>query len=377
MGSTWELARESVRRLRPCVHGGKVWGLEKEGFEGEILDFSSSVNPLGCSEKVFEAIKGGFGQVSDYPDSNCVLLREAIADCFDGVGVENVVVGNGSTELIYLFSEVFLDRGDVAVVPAPTFGEYESAVRRVGGNVRFVKLDRSFCLDSGVLKREMCGAKTVFLCNPNNPTSVLAPSEVLVEVVEAACDEDVLVFLDEDFLEFVDGDNNGFSLVREVNRFPNLFVLQSFTKVFGLAGLRAGYGFGSEEMIEILSNVKMPWNVNYLAQVAALAALNDKEHLARSRELVRVERAFLAGELERIRGFVPYPADANFILVNIRDSGLDAAQLKEVMLRRGILIRDCSSFVGLDSYHVRVAVKTRQENEILIGALREVVKENG
>jgi len=369
------LARENIKKLKPCVHGGEVWevasktGLRKE----EILDFSSSINPLGPSEKALEAIKSNLEDIPSYPDSDSCALREAIASRFSGISKNNVIAGNGSTELIYLFAETFMQKGDVALIPAPTFGEYERAVRKVGEEPKHVKLNPDFRVDPAVFARELSGAKIVFLCNPNNPTSILMPPENLATIVERAFEEDAFVFLDEDFLEFVEEEEK-FSLIGKIKRYPNLFVLRSFTKIFGLTGLRIGYGIASEEVINSLMNAKIPWNVNCLAQAAAIAALGDEEHLKKTRELVRDEKAFVMRELKQIKAFKTFPADANFIFIDIRQSGYTSAQLKEKMLSYGVLIRDCSSFRGLDEYYIRVAVKTRRENERLLEILKTVGK---
>ena len=372
--STRELAREHIKRLKPCVHGGKVWEIErKTGLNRKkVVDFSSNINPLGFSQKALEAINNNLEQIPIYPDSNSTALREAIAAGFGGIDSNNVVVGNGSTELIYLFAETFLEKGDVALMPAPTFGEYESAVRKAGAKPRHLKLSKDFCIEPKLFSGEMKDVKMVFVCNPNNPTGILTPHEVLVEVIEEALDEGVLVFLDEDFLGFVDEEKQ-VSLIDEIDGYPNIFVLRSFTKVYGLTGLRVGYGVASEEITKLLSNTKIPWNVNCLAQAAASAALTDKEHLKKTHKLIKTERTYLTRELKKMNGFKLYPAYANFVFVDIRESGFTSAQLKMKMLEEGILIRDCSSFRGLDDYYIRVAVKTRQENEGLLEAFAKVV----
>jgi threonine-phosphate decarboxylase len=201
--------------------------------------------------------------------------------------------------------------------------------------------------------------------------------ETLQELTEKALEENVLVFLDEDFMEFV-GEEKRFSLINKVKDYPNLFILRSFTKVFALTGLRVGYGIACKEIIDLLLKAKIPWNVNCLAQAAAIAALKDKgEYLKETWELVRREKAFLLNEFKRLKGFKVFPTYANFMLIDIRKSGFTAAQLKDKLLRFGILIRDCSSFRGLDKYYVRVAIRKRQENERLLKALREVVGVKG
>lgn len=370
-----DLVRKNFRNLKPCIHGADVLeAAEKSGLKREdILDFSSSVNPLGPSKKTLEAIEGGFGQIPSYPDSCSTALREAIASHYAGISKDNVVVGNGSTELIYLFAEAFMQKGDVALVPAPSFGEYENAVRKTGEKVKYVRLGRDFKAEPSSFARAMTGqAKILYFCNPNNPTSILTSPEKLSEIIQQALEKDILVFLDEDFLEFVEGEEK-LSMIGRIREFPNLFVLRSFTKIFGLTGLRIGYGIASEEITSILMNAKLPWNVNCLGQTAAITALNDNEHLKRTLDLVKKEKAFLLRDLAQFKVFKVYPPDANFVFMNVKKSGFTASQLKIQMLNRGVLIRDCSSFAGLDEYYVRVAVKTREENQRLLSALKASV----
>ncbi len=368
------LVKDNIKNLKPCIHGGEVLDAAfKSGFKREeILDFSSSVNPLGTSKKALDAVQAGFGQIAAYPDSTSTELREVIAKHYQGIDKSNVVIGNGSTELMYLFAEAFLKKGDFAVMAAPTFGEYESAVRKTGAEVKFVKLNSDCMVDTKAFIKGMAGAKMVFFCNPNNPTSLLTPTSQLTEILDAALAQDILVFLDEDFLEFVENEQ-ALSMISKIGKYPNLFVLRSFTKLFGLTGLRVGYGIASREIIDVLLCAKIPWNVNCLAQSAAVVALNDEEHLQKTYRLVREEKAYLQGGLSKIAGFKIYLPDANFFFIDIRKTGLTAAQLTQKMLTQGILIRDCTSFRGLDGYYVRIAVKLHSENERLLSALSKVI----
>jgi threonine-phosphate decarboxylase len=367
------LARDTITNLKPCIHGGEVLDAsDKSGLKREeILDFSSSVNPLGPSKKALEAAKKAFSQISAYPDSNSIELREAIASHFTSVTRDNVIVGNGSTELMYLFAETFLNKGDTVLIPAPTFGEYEGAVKKAGETPKFIKLNRNFNIERSTFANEIAGAKIIFLCNPNNPTSMLIPAETLTEIIENALEQNSLIFLDEDFLEFVENEK-ALSMISKINKYPNLFILRSFTKIFGLTGLRIGYGIANDEIINLLSCAKIPWNVNCLAQAAAVAALKDEDHLKVTRELIKTEKAKLLGELEKISSFKIFPSDANFFFIDIRKSGLTAAELASKLLSQGILIRDCTSFRGLDPYYIRVAVKTSAENDRLIEALKKI-----
>lgn len=372
--SASEVVRKDISHFQPCVHGGEVWDVAKESGLGveDLVDFSSSVNPLGPSSRVFEAISSGYNRLTLYPDSGSNALREAIACHFGNINKNNIIVGNGSTELIYLFSEVFIDKDDVALIPSPTFGEYAKAVVRGGGKPKLVTPRQDFVIDPSLLMREMKDAKVVFLCNPNNPTSVMIRPNTLRDIVERALEEKIVVFVDEDFIEFVD-DEKGNSLVNCLAKYPNLFVLRTFTKFYGLTGLRVGYGIADEETVRVLLKAKMPWNVNSLAQSAAVAALSDKEHSRQTKRVVEVEKRFLNNELAAIKGFKVFPADANFIFLDIRQSGFSASQLRERMINHGVLIRDCSSFEGLDAFFIRVAIRTRKENERLLEVFRKVV----
>jgi threonine-phosphate decarboxylase len=236
-----------------------------------------------------------------------------------------------------------------------------------------VKLNKAFNIDAEAFKREMNDAKVVFLCNPNNPTSKLIPQEMLTDIIETALKQNTLVFLDEDFLEFVEDEKN-LTMIGRIKQYPNLFILRSFTKIYGLTGLRVGYGIANEEIISVLSCAKIPWNVNCLAQAAAVAALKDEEHLRVTRELIKKEKALLLSDLSKFGSFKFSAPDANFFFIDIRKSGLTAAQIKNSVLKQGILIRDCTSFEGLDEFYIRVAVKTHVENERLIEAFKRTVK---
>jgi threonine-phosphate decarboxylase len=375
MKSIESIVRDNIKNLKPCVHGAEVLGAAQEsGFKPhEILDFSSSVNPLGPSKKALKAAKKAFRLIAAYPDSNSTELRQIIAGNFPNINKNNVVVGNGSTELMYLFAETFLKKGETALIPAPTFGEYESAVRKTGETPTFVKLGRSLNVKSSTFEKEISSAKIIFLCNPNNPTSMLIPKETLTDIIELALKHDSLVFLDEDFLEFVE-DEKALTMIGKINTYPNLFILRSFTKIFGLTGLRVGYGIANEEIINVLSCAKIPWNVNCLAQAAAVAALKDEEHLQVTRELIKEEKDWLNVELGKFDSFKFSLPDANFFFINIHKSGLTASELKSKLLKKGILIRDCTSFRGLDEFYIRIAVKTHVENKQLIDALKLTVK---
>ncbi|MEM3709763.1 MAG: threonine-phosphate decarboxylase CobD [Nitrososphaerales archaeon] len=363
------LAKEHIRNLKPCIHGGEVWQLEFS--KKNILDFSANVNPLGPSPKAINAIIESFWKIPFYPDSNNKSVKEAISKSI-GISPENLIIGNGSTEIIYLFSEVFVKEDERVLIPAPTFGEYEMAVLKANGKIEYLYLTHDFKIDVNKFIEKMKGVKVAFLCNPNNPTGLLIPFDDLIKIVDKAEKNNTLIFVDEDFMDFAPKEKCS-SLIREIDYYQNLFIIKSFTKFFGLTGLRIGYGIGNKEAIEIMSRVKIPWNVNCLAEAAAIATLTDSEFLDKTYRLIEEEREFLMDELSQIKGFYVIPSDANFFLINIKKTGLKAKELKSKLLKFGILIRDCDSFKGLDEYYIRVAIRTRKENEYLIEALKKVI----
>jgi len=272
---------------------------------------------------------------------------------------------------MYLFAEVFVKEGDKVLVPIPTFGEYERAVRNNGGSSVYVPCKSNFTIDVDRLTDGLHnGCKAVFLSSPNNPTSKIIVKKDLLKLIESAHNTGAYVFLDEAFIEFTEDGEPGLS--SRIEEFPNLFVARSLTKIFALTGLRIGYGVGSRKLTKQLRKSKMPWSVNVLAQQAAIAALRDRPYLERSRKLIFKERDFLYSQLEKVPGLNSYVPESNFILSEIKRR-LTANELKTRLLNKSILIRDCSSFDGLNENYFRVAVKLRGQNRLLLSGLKEIL----
>ncbi len=339
-----------VGSAKKAVHGGDVWSRDVE------LDFSSNVNPLGPPERVKGALSAGIGKIQHYPDINAVELQAAISE-YAGVRPESVTLGNGSTELIKNFCEVFI-RGGNAVIPVPTFSEYEVHSALYGAELHRVPLEPEKIIEA---IDEDTGA--VFLCNPNNPTGSLFTERETLAVVEAALDASAPVLLDEAYIEFSDGE----SFSSRVCEFENLFVLRSLTKFFSVAGLRIGYGVANERLIACMERVRVPWNVNTLAQVAGIAALEDNAFIETSKDFIKTEREFLFRELSKFLK-VERP-HANFFLIDL-EGKIKAPELKERLLEKGMLIRDCSTFTGLNDNFIRVCIRKREENVRLIEGLK-------
>lgn len=364
-----KLVKTSLRSLTPYFHGGNVWEFS-ETYNipiDQMIDFSISTNPLGAPKTALESIRQHLNLVKHYPDPNPEWLLETLAE-FVGANPDNIVLGNGSTELIYLFNEIFLENGYEALIPVPSFSEYKAAIERFGGNMTFLKCSstKNFQLNVKELKRTVSKkTRIIFICNPNSPTGTLYEKDDILQVVKFAAERDVLVFLDEDYIDFVD-DNKRYSMAQYVDDYNNLFVLRSLTKFFGLAGLRIGFGIGSPELVSVLNNVRMPWSVNSLAMFATDAAIKDTKFIKKSRLLVSESRQEMIASLNSIPWLKVHPSETNFLLIEIIQGKLTSTQIKEGLAKEGLLIRDCKDFDGLNNKFFRVTVRRPEENEKLI-----------
>jgi len=359
------------------IHRGNMYEIAKRRNlnPGEILDFSASINPLGLSPKAKrKIIKEGLASILHYPDPQCVELRRSLAQ-FHGLEESQILPGAGSTEFIYRIPRSLRIQRPLIVTPA--FSEYENALEssREGCRIYFfeTKEEDGFELNAeGVILALTQGYDALFLCNPNNPTGILTEKEDLLRILAQAEREKVWFILDEAFIDFVPEG----SLINEVGTASRLLILRSLTKFFALPGLRAGYLVSNPEVIQYFSRDKEPWRVNALAQMAAVESLEDKTYVARTREWIRRERKSLTQGLRGIPGFIPYPSTANYLFVQLHPTlNLTAAELRERLIPRGILIRDCGSFHHLGPYFFRIAVRSKKENQTLLKALRQVHQE--
>lgn len=343
----------------PNPHGGDIY---QERID---LDFSANTNPLGTPQGVLDAMREALAQVHHYPDPYCRRLVQAIAD-FESVPRDCVLCGNGAAELIYAYCEAVKPR--TAVELAPTFSEYSLGLQRTGCWVTRYSLHREngFSLDVSFLdylKREK--PEAVFLCNPNNPTGQSIPAPLLEDILRLCRREGMALFLDECFADLSDG---GASLKGEIRDNPQLFLLKAFTKSYGMAGVRLGYGICSHrELLARMSRATQPWNVSTLAQAAGIAALGQQPFLQRTRALIQTQRAWLRAELERL-GLWVCPSEANFLLFQ-GPEGLEAA-----LRRQHIAIRGCGNYHGLAEGWYRIAVRLPAENQRLIAAIELVLE---
>ncbi len=363
-----ELVRASIKELTPCVHGGNVWEIsEKTKIPlHQVIDFSGPINPLGAPKKALQRISENLSIVKHYPDPQHGWLAETLSR-YVGVEPSNIIVGNGSIELIYLLTEVFVESGHEAVILVPTFGEYKTATTKAGGRPLLLRCDpaKNFQLDFDKLERAISTkTRIIFFCNPNSPTGKLYDKDDILRIVRLGAEKNVLVVIDEAYIDFVDDDKR-YSMAEYVSSHNNLFILRSLTKFFALAGLRIGVGIGSPDIVTALKKAKMPWSVNSLAMLAAAEAVKDDDFIKRSRLLISRSRSSMQKMLQRIPWLRVYPSETNFFLVKITQGDLTSTQLKEGLARIGLLIRDCSNFDGLDNRFFRVSVNKPEQNEKL------------
>ncbi|UNC92488.1 threonine-phosphate decarboxylase CobD [Candidatus Contubernalis alkaliaceticus] len=357
------------------IHGGDVekmgkkLGLSKE----ELIDFSANINPLGPSSKAVGKIKESLWQIINYPDPECWELREALKK-FYPLNNENLIFGNGASELIFILMKVLQPCN--VLIPAPTFIEYQFAAMSVGSEVHFLKLNKedefSFPLEQ--LKKQAVKNDVLFLCNPNNPTGTLWDREQVREIVDIAQRNNLFMVLDEAFMDFLK-DEKKYSFLFEKEYLDNVFILRSMTKFFAIPGLRLGWGVGPGEIIKKMHLAKDPWNVNSLAQTAGKESLLDEEYIQKSRKYVDIEKEYLYQELKKIKGLKPYCPSVNYIFVQLTQKNLTSGGLRETLAQKGVLIRDCSNYPNLDSHFIRVAVRKREENRNLVRALQEVISQ--
>lgn len=344
--------------MSACSHGG-IYSVDHRLVR---MDCSSSVNPLGPPAGAISAIRRNANNlVPRYPDPQCSDLKKSLARYVD-VETDWITVGNGAVEIIYWFARAFA--GKQVVIPAPTFCEYELATRKAGACVTLVPL-RDFELAPDLVIEKAGEADALFLCNPNNPTGILSTPHVKRIIEEVGSKTKIL--LDECFIELVDDPGRN-SMIRLAAEHDNLIILRSLTKSFGLAGLRVGYSVCNPALSKRLVANSIPWNVNGLAQAAGVAALADKSYLERAKSLIKKERRFLYDRISRMKMFRPCKSDANFFMIRLL--GRNSTEFRDLLLKKtGILVRDCSTFNGMGSHYIRVAVKTHRENVLLVKAL--------
>ena len=350
-------------------HGGNIYAARDNGEAW--LDFSANVNPLGLSSAVYQSVSLGIKDVVHYPDPKATELKEAIEACYNVPSYE-LVLGNGASELFYLFLQTVRPRN--VLLPVPSFSEYERAALAARAKVNCFQMDPddNFRIDWDSFMGALAVADCIILGNPNNPTGSLITRNELVHLLDEMRGGHQWLVVDESFLDFLPYDSR-YTVRDLVEEYPNLFVIQSLTKFYALPGLRLGFGVACPMLAKKLNAGKDVWNVNLLAQKAGVAALNDKEYQQHSRKFIAEERQRFFERINGRKGIRAYQPSVNFMLLDVRGTGLTSSEFTQRLREKGILVRDCANYLGLDGEsYVRVAIRQSAENDRLIDALEEL-----
>lgn len=356
------------------THGGNPWELMRAAglSRAQVVDFSVDINPLGFPPRVRSIILDHVEAIQDYPDPSARALREALA-AFHQVPAEAILPGNGSAELITLVAH--LRPFTKALVVAPTFTEYALALEPLG--VEVVSLTAreadSFEVDESreTWDRLLQTVDAVFLCNPNNPTGTVLPKDRVLKLAQWCQARGALLVVDEAYAELTDRPDE-VSIASEAPALGDIIVLRSLTKAFAVPGLRLGYLIASPDLVEALRARQSAWPLNTFALAVGPHLVDETDYLARSRQAIAQWRAELVASLQAVDGLRPFPSVTNFLLCKLMDPALDASSLASALAPRGILIRVCDDFTGLESGRfIRLAVRRPEENERLAAALHE------
>jgi len=357
------------------IHGGNIWPYlkaQEHSLRGKVTDFSVNINPLGLPSRVEEAILKNIGALLHYPDSDSKGLKSIIS-AFCDINQSNILVGNGSIELIHLIPRALKARN--ALIIGPTFSEYEFAVRSNGTRAFFAQAQEQddFRIDLRKIKKSMPKADLIFLCNPNNPTGYLMPKNELLDIFYICKRYNTTLVIDEAFIDFLRNSEKN-TLVTEAAKYNRLLVIRSLTKFFVLPGLRLGYLVGQRRIIEHLSKFQYPWNVNSLAQAIAGDVFKATEYINLSKNFIAREKGYLFENLSQIKGLKVYGPAANFVFCKLESCKIrDSVRLNKKLCKDGIIIRCCHNFRGLNNRFFRIAVRTRSENKRLISCLKKVL----
>ncbi|MBM4138488.1 MAG: histidinol-phosphate transaminase [Nitrospira sp.] len=350
-----------IQSLSPYVPGKPIDELQRELGLSRVIKLASNENPLGPSPKAVAALEGAAGQLHRYPDGGAYQLRQAIADHWK-VTREQVILGNGSDEILGLLARTFLAPGDEAVMADHTFVIYKMEVTAAHGKPVIVPLANWTHDLESMVRAVTPRTRLLFLCNPNNPTGTIVPSEAVTRLM-AVVPEDVIVVFDEAYYEYV-RDPRFPDTLAYVKAGRNAIVLRTFSKIYGLAGLRIGYGISTPAINDLLNRVRPPFNANSLAQRVALAALDDDEHVTKSRA-VNAAGMEQMGQGLRTLGFTPIPSEANFLYFDVKRDG---RRVFESLLREGIIVRH------IEGTMLRVTIGQAEENAVFLHALKAVLK---
>lgn len=348
------------------LHGGNIYKLKRDSGI-EVLDYSSNINPLGVPSSFKKAVVENFESLEKYPDIDYIELRTSIGD-YNSCHIDNVVVGNGATEVLFLYMKAV--KAKKVLIIAPTFAEYERAAKAAGRDIKFFPLSKDFSLNENMLLEFITDEDVVVMCNPNNPTGKFQNLEKIKKIADFLERKNKKLFIDEAFIEFVDNwkDKTAFLL-----KHKNIFILRALTKFFALPGVRLGYGLTYDRAIlNEIKNIREPWSVNGVAEIAGKTMLLDTLYIHETENWIKQEKIWFYEELCKMDNIEVTPTETNFILVKLLND--NAKSFRKKMIENGVLVRDASNFMFLDESYIRLAIKDRKKNEKVLEALRRVLK---
>ncbi|WP_069651030.1 histidinol-phosphate transaminase [Caloranaerobacter ferrireducens] len=353
--------RDELKDLQAYKPGKPIEDVKREYGLEKVVKLASNENPLGCSPKAIEAVKKAAENLALYPDGNATLLKEALAEK-TGLKTTQILPSSGSDEMVDIIAKTFINKDDEVIMADLTFPRYITTTKMMGGKPVIVPLkDWTYDLE-GMKKAITNKTKLIWLCNPNNPTGTMFTEEKLLDFLKNV-PSNVVVVYDEAYNEYVTRDDYPKNSIKLLEDYPNLIILRTFSKIYGLAALRIGYALASEEIIHNMNKIRGPFNVNKLAQVAALAALEDEDFIKKTYELNKQGKEYLYKEFENL-GLEYAPSETNHIFVNVKR---DANEVFIELQKRGMIIRPIK-----DTW-VRITIGTPEQNELLIKLLKEVI----
>jgi threonine-phosphate decarboxylase len=348
----------------------KVYGIKKE----DIISFSANVNPLGISPKLKTTLAERIDAIMSYPDREYSSLRRKIAD-YVHTDPENVLVGNGSTELISLFIQIKHPKH--ALIIGPTYSEYEREVTLGGGITRYYRLEeeRSFSLDIKELEKELASdVDLLVVCNPNNPTSSAITRNDMRRILDICKQKGIFVMVDETYVEFAE-DVNKITSAPLTGYYNNIIILRGISKFFAAPGLRLGYAIcGNADLLKEMNQRKNPWTINSLAAIAGELMFTDEEYIKATRTLIANERDRICSLLTTCKNLRYYPPTANFVLIKILKEDITSADLFDAAIRKGLMVRDCSTFPFLNNKFIRFCFMQPEQNDALLKVILDKLK---
>lgn len=349
------------------LHGGNIYRLKREG-KGNLLDYSSNINPLGVPDSFKKAIIENFDILEKYPDPDYIELRENIGR-YNDIEAKNIIAGNGATEILFLYMKAMQPKKTLIV--SPSFAEYKRALESVGSEIIHYPLleENDYNLDVDNFLKEVSQCDLVVICNPNNPTGSFISLENIKRINSVLSERKIKLFIDEAFIEFIKGWEDMTSVLLKDE---NIFVMRALTKFFAVPGVRLGYGITyDEEIMKKMEKYKEPWSVNSFADIAGKVMLWDKKYIEATENWIEEEKKWFYEESCKIENIKTFKTNVNFILVKLLKKNSSA--VRDEMIEKGVVVRDASNFKFLNNQYIRLAIKNRENNIKVLQALKEVM----